>query len=123
MEGIGWTDLGTWGSLYDTSPKTREGNVTHGTKTMMMNSRNNIVSAPSHKLVIASQLNDYIIADSDNALLIVPRSEEQKIRNYVREVKTTLDREQTKGTVLSVYFQCVETLVFVSKHAEGMSLR
>ena len=29
----------------------------------------------------------------------------------------------TKGTVLSVYFQCVETLVFVSKHAEGMSLR
>ena len=90
VEGIGWTDLGTWGSLYDTSPKTREGNVTHGTKTMMVNSRNNIVSAPSHKLVIASQLNDYIIADSDNALLIVPRSEEQKIRNYVREVKTTL---------------------------------
>ncbi|MGM9869581.1 MAG: mannose-1-phosphate guanylyltransferase [Sodaliphilus sp.] len=90
VEGIGWTDLGTWGSLYDTSPKTRDGNVTHGTKTMMMNSRNNIVSAPSHKLVIASQLNDYIIADSDNALLIVPRSEEQKIRNYVREVKTTL---------------------------------
>ena len=29
----------------------------------------------------------------------------------------------TKGTVLLVCFQCVETLVFVSKHAEGMSLR
>ena len=29
----------------------------------------------------------------------------------------------TKGTVLLVCFQCVDTLVFESKHAEGMSLR
>ena len=30
---------------------------------------------------------------------------------------------QTKGTVLLVCFQCVDTLVLVLKHAEGMSLR
>ena len=29
----------------------------------------------------------------------------------------------TKGTVLLVCFQCVDTLVFVLKHAEGLSLR
>ena len=29
----------------------------------------------------------------------------------------------TKGAVLLVCFQCVDTLVFESKHAEGMSLR
>ena len=47
------------------------------------------------------------------------------LRKGVYALLTTkeLDRVQTKGTVLSVYFQCVETLVFVSKHAEGMSLR
>ena len=33
-----------------------------------------------------------------------------------------LDREQTKGTVLSVCFRCVDTLVLVLKYAEGMSL-
>lgn len=87
VEGIGWTDLGTWGALYDVSPKTREGNVVQRAKAMMVNSRNNVVSVKSDKLVIVSGLDDYIIADSDNALLIVPRSEEQKIRNYVREVK------------------------------------
>ena len=32
-------------------------------------------------------------------------------------------RKQTKGTVLLVCFQCVDTLVLVLKHAEGMSLR
>ena len=93
VDGIGWTDLGTWGSLYDAIPKTRDGNVTQGTTAMMMNCRGNIVSAKPDKLVVASGLNDYIIADSDNALLIVPRSEEQKIRNYVREVKATYGDE------------------------------
>ena len=29
----------------------------------------------------------------------------------------------TKGAVLLVCFQCVDTLLFASKHAEGMSLR
>ena len=34
-----------------------------------------------------------------------------------------LDRVQTKGAVLLVCLQCVDTWVSVSKHAEGMSLR
>ncbi len=33
------------------------------------------------------------------------------------------EKEHTKGTVLSVCFQCVDTLVLALKHAEGMSLR
>lgn len=93
VDGIGWTDLGTWGSLYDVSPKNHDGNVLQGTKTMMMNSHNNIVSTQGDKLVVVSELDDYIIADSENALLIVPRSEEQKIRTYVREVKATYGDE------------------------------
>ena len=39
------------------------------------------------KLVVVSGLDDYIIADSDDVLLIVPKSEEQKIKVYVNEVK------------------------------------
>ena len=39
----------------------------------------------------------------------------------VRQVKVT--DFHTKGAVLLACFQCVDTLVFVLKHAEGMSLR
>ena len=86
---FGWSDLGTWGAIFDDSPKNREGNVTPRTKTMLFNSSNNVVTAKSgDKLVVAAGLNDYIVADSDDALLIVPRADEQKIRNIVNELKT-----------------------------------
>ncbi len=84
---FGWSDLGTWGSLYDNSEKNSEGNATQGCNALMFNSRNNIVAVKGDKLVVASGLNDYIVADVDDALLIVPKDEEQKIRLYVNEAK------------------------------------
>lgn len=84
---FGWSDLGTWGSLYENSEKNSDGNATQGCNALMYNSRNNIVAVKGDKLVVASGLNDYIVADVDDALLIVPKDEEQKIRHYVNEAK------------------------------------
>ena len=84
---FGWSDLGTWGSLYENSPKNNEGNVTQGTQTIMSDCSDCIVATKDDKIVVASGLKGYIIADADDALLIVPKSDEQKIRNYVNEVK------------------------------------
>lgn len=86
---IGWSDLGTWGSIYDNSPKSDDnGNVTQGCKALLYNSHNNVIAVKGDKLIVASGLDDYIVADVEDALLIVPRAEEQKIRNYVNEVRT-----------------------------------
>ena len=85
---FGWNDLGTWRSLYDHSPKNKDGNVTQNCKALMFNSRNNIVAIKGDKLVVASGLENYIVADVDDALLIVPMGEEQKIKLYVNEVKS-----------------------------------
>lgn len=86
---FGWSDLGTWGSLYDNSPKNRDGNVTQNCKALLFNSHNNVIAVKGDKLVVASGLNDYIVADVDDALLIVPKSDEQKLRTYVNEVKSS----------------------------------
>ena len=80
---FGWNDLGTWGSLYDHSPKNKDGNVTQNCKALMFNSHNNIVAIKGDKLMVASGLEGYIVADVDDALLIVPLEEEQKIKLYV----------------------------------------
>ena len=85
---FGWNDLGTWRSLYDHSPKNMDGNVTQNCKALMFNSQNNIVAIKGDKLVVASGLEGYIVADVDDALLIVPLEEEQKIKLYVNEVKS-----------------------------------
>ena len=85
---FGWNDLGTWRSLYDHSPKNKDGNVTQSCKALMYNSHNNIVAVKGDKLIVASGLEGYIVADVDDALLIVPLEEEQKIKQYVNDMKS-----------------------------------
>jgi mannose-1-phosphate guanylyltransferase len=85
---FGWNDLGTWRSLYEHSPKNKDGNVTQNCKALMFNSHNNIVAIQGDKLVVVSGLEGYIVADVDDALLIVPLEEEQKIKQYVNDVKS-----------------------------------
>ena len=85
---FGWNDLGTWRSLYEYSPKNKDGNVTQNCKALMFNSHNNIVAIKGDKLIVASGLDGYIVADVDDALLIVPLEEEQRIKQYVNDVKS-----------------------------------
>lgn len=84
---LGWSDLGMWSALYDNSSVDANGNATQGGNAMMYNSTNNIVAVKrEEKLVVVSGLNDYIIADTEDVLLIAPRSQEQKIKNYVNDI-------------------------------------
>lgn len=84
---FGWNDLGTWSALYDHSPKNREGNVTQNCNVMAYNSTGNIFAVRGEKLVVASGLHDYIVADAGDVLLICPKAEEQRIRNIVNDAK------------------------------------
>lgn len=85
---FGWSDLGTWGSLYENSSKDEQGNATQSCKTMLVNSHNNFIAVKGDKVVITSGLENYIVADVDDALLIIPRDQEQNIRRYVNEAKS-----------------------------------
>lgn len=85
---FGWSDLGTWGSLYENSPKNKDGNVVQNCNTMLYESQNNIVAVKGEKMIVAVGLNDYIIADADDVLLICPKAEEQRIKHFVNDLKT-----------------------------------
>jgi mannose-1-phosphate guanylyltransferase len=84
---IGWSDLGTWGSLYEVSPKNREGNVTQNCNILAYNASGNVFAVRGEKLIVVDGLNDYIISDAGDVLLICPKSEEQHIRQMVNDAK------------------------------------
>ena len=83
---FGWSDLGTWGSLYENRPRDNNGNTVVGKNVMIYESTNCIVNMPSEKVVVLEGLNDYIVVDSDNVLLVCRKSDEQQIRQYVNDV-------------------------------------
>lgn len=90
---FGWSDLGTWGSVYDHSEKDEQKNVTLKCKSLLYDCKDNIVAMPENKLAVIQGLEDYIIAEADNVLLICPKSEEQKIRQFVNDTQVKIGKE------------------------------
>jgi len=88
---FGWTDLGTWGSLYEMSPKDENENVTLKCKTAFYESKQNIVVLPSDKLAVIQDLEGYIVAESDNVLLICKLENEQRIRQFVNDINVKFE--------------------------------
>ncbi len=84
---FGWSDLGTWGSLYDLSEKDDDSNVTLKCDSILYNSKNNIITLPEGKLAVIEGLDGYLVAESNNVLLICPKDQEQNIRKYVNDAQ------------------------------------
>jgi mannose-1-phosphate guanylyltransferase len=84
---IGWSDLGTWSSLYDHSKVDKRGNAMVTGQTFSYDSKGNILNISPGKVAVIQGLRDYIIVDSDDVLLIVKKEEEQNIKNYLEDVK------------------------------------
>lgn len=83
---IGWSDLGTWNALYDCSPKNQDRNVTQNCLVLANDCQGTLFATGSDKIIVASGLKDYIVADNENALLIYPLADEQKIKQVVNDV-------------------------------------
>ena len=85
---FGWSDLGTWASIYDLAEKDYVGNaVIPSEKVIMYDSSNCMVNVPGEKLVILQGLHDFIVVESNNTLLICPRDQEQNVKKVVADVK------------------------------------
>jgi mannose-1-phosphate guanylyltransferase len=90
---FGWSDLGTWGSMDDISPKDEHGNVIVKCDAIMYESDSNIVVLPKGKLAVVQGLSNYIVVESDNVLLICQKQEEQRIRQFVVDTKMKMGED------------------------------
>jgi mannose-1-phosphate guanylyltransferase len=84
---FGWSDLGTWGSLYAIRDKDEEGNAIVGNSVMTYGTSNCVVNMPNDKLVVIEGLDNYIVVEDQNVLLICKKEDEQQLRDIVNEVK------------------------------------
>ena len=83
---FGWSDLGTWGSLYELSEKDEDGNVSLHSEARFYEAKGNIVVLEPGKKVIVQGVDDMIIAEEKGALLVCKKAEEQRIKQFVSEL-------------------------------------
>ncbi|MBO4802420.1 MAG: mannose-1-phosphate guanylyltransferase [Bacteroidaceae bacterium] len=79
---FGWSDLGTWGSLRERTPKDVNGNACIGEKIDLYDSHDCIVHTTQERRVVVQGLDGYIVAEHDDTLLICRLSDEQLIRQF-----------------------------------------
>ncbi len=84
---FGWSDLGTWGSLFENLPRDDNNNAVIGDNVMAFESNNSVINVSDDKLVVVQGFDDAIIVEDNGVLLICKKQDEQKLRNIVDEVK------------------------------------
>ncbi len=85
---LGWSDLGTWKSVFENSEKDEENNANPHKHSLSYNSSGNIIHLKNvNKAVIIDGLDDFIVVDTDKVLLICPRDHDHLIKDYVLDLK------------------------------------
>ena len=87
LSDFGWSDLGTWGSLFTQIQRDTSNNAVIGKNIILKECTDNMISVPGDKLVVIQGLTDYIVVDTSDALLVWPKEEEQKIKQIVNDLK------------------------------------
>lgn len=79
---FGWSDLGTWGSLYEKLGGDGQSNVVVGQEVKLFETRDCIVHVSGMRRVVIQGLEGYIVAEKNGTLLICKLSEEQRIKEF-----------------------------------------
>ena len=79
---FGWSDVGTWGSLWTLLPHDEDGNAVVGENVHLNECKGCIVHAPGAESVVLQGLEDSIVVERDGRLLICRLSDEQRIKDF-----------------------------------------
>jgi mannose-1-phosphate guanylyltransferase len=83
---IGWSDLGTWRSVYENSNLNEESNAIDG-NVITYDSKNCVIKTPKDKLVVINGLDGYIVSEFENVLMICKIEDEQKVKQFVADAE------------------------------------
>ena len=78
---IGWSDLGTWNSLYNHLNKDQNQNIVQAQRNHLIEVKGClIINSDQDKLIVVKGLENFIIVDDKDVLLVYPRNDEQEIK-------------------------------------------
>ena len=84
---IGWNDLGTWGALHQKLDKDKQGNAVVNADAYFEDASGNMIRTQSGKKVVIKGLHNFIVVENDGILVILPKDEEQSIKELSKMSK------------------------------------
>jgi mannose-1-phosphate guanylyltransferase len=90
---FGWSDLGTWASLYEVVDKDENDNVFSGHSNNLQDTTNCMIQIPKDKVAVIRGLDNYIVVDDGKVLLIYPKESEQEIKEVSKAIVAACGEE------------------------------
>jgi mannose-1-phosphate guanylyltransferase len=88
--GLGWSDVGSWDSLFDVLNADENGNIVMGGKHVGINTGSSLVYMDQeHRLIVTIGVDDLIVVDTGDVLLVCRKDQAQKVRQVVNHLKQT----------------------------------
>lgn len=84
---ISWSDLGSWGSIYEISPKDEDNNVVRA-NAMTYETRNCIIKGSRDKLIVVQGLNGYLVGEFGDVVIVCEKDKEEQFRRFVNDLKS-----------------------------------
>jgi mannose-1-phosphate guanylyltransferase / mannose-6-phosphate isomerase len=82
---VGWSDVGSWSSLFDALPADEDGNVLQG-DVLVFDTQDCYVHSTS-RLVAAVGMDNHIIVETKDAILVAPKDRVQDVKDLVAKIK------------------------------------
>ena len=95
----GWSDIGSWSSLWEQDDKDKSGNATHG-DVITSDTENSLVHAES-RLVTAVGVKDLVIIETHDAVLVADKEQAEEVKQIVERLK--LDEREEENFHRIVY--------------------
>jgi mannose-1-phosphate guanylyltransferase/mannose-6-phosphate isomerase len=88
-----WSDIGSWDALFDITPRDSAGNVLQGS-VMTMDAKGCVVHS-NDRLTAVVGVDDLVVVSTTDAVMVIPRSRAQEVRELVSKLKTEKRPEAT----------------------------
>jgi len=82
---VGWSDVGSWEVVWETSKKDNKGNFTDG-NVILENTKNSYLRS-ENRLIVGIDLNELVVVETSDAILIADKKSSQKVKNIVNHLK------------------------------------
>jgi mannose-1-phosphate guanylyltransferase / mannose-6-phosphate isomerase len=82
---VGWSDVGSWSSLFDALPADEQGNVLQGD--VMVHDTHDCYVHSTSRLVAAVGMDNHIIVETKDAILVAPKDRVQDVKDLVGMLK------------------------------------
>jgi mannose-1-phosphate guanylyltransferase len=91
---LGWSDVGSWDSLFEVLPTDQTGNIIMGGEHIGLDTDHSLVYLDqTRRLIVTIGISDLIVVDTDDVLLVCDKKQAQKVRQLVAHLKQT-DQKQ-----------------------------